>query len=144
MALGQLGRHAESAKDWLRAAELDLGRMRPYFRLQHCLSLAHLGEHRAAVKGVEKLLRSSSEEADPPSGSLCYDSACVYALSAAAVKDDAPLRDQYAARALALLRQAQKNAFFKDPKQIDNMRKDTDLDALRPRDDFKKFLREFK
>jgi tetratricopeptide (TPR) repeat protein len=144
MALGQLGRHAEAAKDWLRAAELDLGRMRPYFRLQHCLALAHQGEHRAAVKGVEKLLRSSSDEADTPSGPLCYDAACVYALSVAAVKDDAKLWEGYAVHALALLRQAQQADFFKDPKQIDNMRKDTDLDYLRQREDFKKFLGEFK
>jgi tetratricopeptide (TPR) repeat protein len=144
LTLGQLGRYAESAKDWLRASELDIGRMRPYFRLQHSLALAHIGEHRVAVKAVEELLSFSAQGASAPSGPLLYDSACVYSLSAAAVKGDAQLREQYAVRAVALLRQAQHAEFFKDPKQIENMRKDTDLDALRQREDFKKLLAEFK
>jgi tetratricopeptide (TPR) repeat protein len=142
-ALDQLGHHAESAHDWQRASELDDGRSRPFFRLQHCAALAHAGEHRAAVKAVEELLASSDPKGKtPPSGSLLYDAAWAFALSAAAVKDDAKLREQYAARAIALLRQAKTAGFFKDPKQVEHMKKDTDLDTLRQRDDYQKFAAE--
>jgi serine/threonine protein kinase/Flp pilus assembly protein TadD len=142
-ALVQLDRHAEAAHDWQRAAELDDGRGRSFFRLQHSAALAHTGEHRAAIKTVEEVLASSDPKGKtPPSGPLLYDAACVYALSAAAVKDDAKLREQYAVRALDLLRQAKTAGFFKDPKQIEHFKKDSDLNALRQRDDYKTFAAE--
>jgi tetratricopeptide (TPR) repeat protein len=142
-ALNQLGRHAEAAGDWQRAAELDDGRNRFFFRLQHSAALAHAGGHPDAVKAVEEVLASSDPKVKtPPSGPLLYDAACVYALSAAAVKEDAKLREQYTARAIALLRQAKSAGFFKDPKQVEHIKKDTDLDALRQRDDFQKFAAE--
>jgi tetratricopeptide (TPR) repeat protein len=143
--LAQLGRPAESAKDWQQAAELDDGRMRPYFRLQQSFALARAGEHRKAVGAVEEVLESSTQGANAPrSGALLFDAACIYALSASAVTDDAKLREHYAVRAIALLHQARQGGFFKDPKQLDNVRKDPDLNALRQREDFKKFLAELK
>jgi serine/threonine protein kinase/Flp pilus assembly protein TadD len=142
-ALDQLGRHAESSRDWLRAAELDDGPSRSFYRLGHSAALARAGEHRTAVKAVEDVLASSNQKGKmPPSGPLLYDAACVYALSATAVKNDTPQREQYAARAIALLRQAMTVGFFKDPKQVEHFKKDSDLDTLRQRDDYKKFASE--
>ena len=61
-------------------------------------------------------------------------------ICAAKVKGDAALNDQYAARALELLKRAQSDGFFKDVADIERLDKDTDFDALRQRDDFRKFL----
>ena len=58
-----------------------------------------------------------------------YDAACVFALSAATVRTDAAQAEAYAARAVALLRRAVAKGY----KDIDHMRKDTDLDPLRKR-----------
>ena len=71
-------------------------------------------------------------------GSTVYDLASICALASAAVKDDAKLQDQYAARAVELLRQA----FAKGYKEAAHMKKDKDLDALRDREDFKRLVAE--
>jgi hypothetical protein len=52
------------------------------------------------------------------------------------VKQDIQLAEQYASRAVELLRQAVAIGF----KNVSHMKKDTDLDGLRGRDDFKKLL----
>jgi hypothetical protein len=95
------------------------------------------------VNVVEEVLASSDPKGKTlSSGSLLYNAACVYALLAAAVKDDAKLRERYAARAIVLLLQAKTAGFFKEPKQIEHFKKDTDLDGLRQRDDYQKFAAE--
>jgi tetratricopeptide (TPR) repeat protein len=142
-ALDQLGHYAESARDWQRAAELDDGPTRSILRLQQSAALAHAGKYQDAVKAVEEVLASSDPKGKtPPSGAQLYEAGRAFALSAAAVKDDAMLRDQYAARAIVLLRQAKTAGFFKDPKQVENFKKDTDLDTLRQRDEYQKFAAE--
>jgi tetratricopeptide (TPR) repeat protein len=65
-----------------------------------------------------------------------YHIACIFSLASAAAKDDAKLSNQYALRALDLLREAVKKGF----KDVAHMKKDPDLDPLRNRDDFKKLL----
>jgi hypothetical protein len=67
---------------------------------------------------------------------MFYDTACVYALSAAAAKHDAKLSNEYAARALELLREAVAQGY----KDVAHIKKDKDLDPLRDRDDFKKLM----
>jgi tetratricopeptide (TPR) repeat protein len=64
-----------------------------------------------------------------------YDAACGYALCVP-LADEPETREKYAARAVELLRQA----IAKGYKDVAHMKKDTDLDALRPRDDFKKLV----
>jgi hypothetical protein len=64
-----------------------------------------------------------------------YDAACGYALCVP-LADKPETKEQYAARAVALLRQA----IAKGYKDAAHMKQDTDLDALRQRDDFKKLL----
>jgi hypothetical protein len=66
-----------------------------------------------------------------------YDAACVYALCMP-LADKAEAKEKRAARAVELLRQA----LAKGLKDAAQLKKDTDLDALRERDDFKKFLME--
>lgn len=62
-----------------------------------------------------------------------YDIACVYALASA--KDTAK-REQYAARAIELLRRAVAKGY----QDADHLAKDTDLDPLRGREDFRKLV----
>jgi len=64
-----------------------------------------------------------------------YDAACGYALCIP-LADKAETKEKYAARAVELLRQAVAKGY----KDVAQMKKDTDLDALRPRDDFKKLV----
>ena len=41
-----------------------------------------------------------------------------------------------------MLRRAQGAGFFKDRQRVDHVKKDADIDALRPRDDFQKLVAE--
>jgi tetratricopeptide (TPR) repeat protein len=136
-ALMQLNRYAEAIRDWDQAIELDDGSERNGFRLQRAGCLAQIGEHVRAVAEANALTQGK----DVP-GLTLYDAACVCALAAASVKDDAKLGEQYAGRAMALLRQAQKAGHFKQPDNIDHMKKDDDLRSLRARPDYRNLLKE--
>jgi tetratricopeptide (TPR) repeat protein len=109
--------------------------------LHNTLALARLGGHARAAQAADALVGGSLFSAE-----TLYDSACVYALSSAAVsKDDKvaePERrrkaEHYSARAVGLLRDAAAKGF----KDVAHMKQDTDLDLLRDREDFKKLLHE--
>jgi serine/threonine-protein kinase len=133
IALTQLGRYTEAARDWGRAIELDEGPDRPLCLLQRAISLARAGDHAQAVSEANAL----AEAKDVNAGTL-YDLACVCSLSSAAAKNDAQLAERYAARAVDLLRQAVTNGW----KDVEHLKKDTDLDPLRSRDDYRKLLKE--
>ena len=64
-----------------------------------------------------------------------YDFACVYAVASAKIADK---KQEYADRAMELLRQAVKAGY----KDAAHMAKDPDLDPLRDREDFQKLLAE--
>jgi tetratricopeptide (TPR) repeat protein len=143
--LTRLGRHSEALPDWDRALELEAGPDRARFRLWRALTLAQIGEHVQATAEVNDLSRSKSA-----TGATLYDAACVFALSSAAVGKDAKLPqteraqlvEQYMVRAVQLLIQAQAAGLFKDPRQTEHLKKDTDLDSLRLRADYQKLLSE--
>lgn len=86
------------------------------------------------------------QQTDQLSGTIFYNAACVYSLaSASSLKDESQpdeerndRADNYAQRAVELLLKAEAQGFA-DPAHIE---KDTDLDALRDRDDFKQFVSE--
>jgi tetratricopeptide (TPR) repeat protein len=135
VALMALHRYAEAVADWDRAIELDRGPQRPAMRLQRALALAHGGDHAKAVAEAGALTRD-----DNTSGDTLYDAACVYGLSAHAVKDDAQRQEQYAGQAVALLRRARAAGFFNAAAQVEHVQKDDDLAALRDRADFRQFV----
>jgi serine/threonine-protein kinase len=137
-ALDRLGRHAEAAADWEQAiARNDERPSEGWLGLRRALSLARAGQHREATAAVEALLQPGNVA----SGAL-YDAACVYALAAAQAARAAPpqtssLRaEQWASRAVALLRQTVQKGYS----NVAHMKKDADLDALRPRPDFRQLL----
>jgi serine/threonine protein kinase/tetratricopeptide (TPR) repeat protein len=140
-ALDKLGRHADAVKDWDRALSINPEpQYEPYFRRNRARSLAHAGEHTKAVAEANALA-----EANDVTSSPLYDLACVCAIAAAKVKDPkTPAADatrfaeQYAARAVELLRQA----LAKGYKDAAHLKMDEALDALRHREDFKKLVAE--
>jgi serine/threonine-protein kinase len=142
--LGLMGRHRQAVADWDVAARLESeAGWRGTARLQRAVALAHAGEPMRAVAEAEQLSRAPS-----PTGAMLYDLACVVALSAAAVSRDPrcplPQREKCAEvwshQALDLLRRAQRAGFFEQSRWIEHMKKDSDLDFLRSRDDFQRWL----
>jgi serine/threonine-protein kinase len=106
--------------------------------LQAC-SLSRQGEHGRATVAAEAAAAGTL-----PGASVLYDAACAYALGSAVVRRDGKvgegdrrrLEQQYASRAVELLRQAIAQGY----KNVAHLKKDTDLDTLRGRDDFKELL----
>jgi tetratricopeptide (TPR) repeat protein len=140
MALTRLGRHSEAVGDWEQAIALNDEPSRDRdFRLERSVSLIRAGRPAQATASVEDLLRPG----DPDPGTL-YNAARVYALAAVrAATATSPgissLRaEQYARRAVALLRQAVQRGW----KDLARLKKEPGFDGLRPRPDFQQLVRE--
>jgi serine/threonine-protein kinase len=140
-ALSRLRRHTEAAEDYARAAEVTEGADRTWCLCQRALALVHGGQ---TVNHAEAVAAAKTLAAAPDvTGARLYDLACVYAVASVAVAKnpgaDAPrLAEEYAARAVKLLGQA----FAKGYKDIEHLKKNDDLKALRERGDFKTWLKE--
>jgi serine/threonine-protein kinase len=110
-------------------------------RLNLAATRASLGDHARATSDTEAVLK----EKDLTPINL-YDAVCVYALASAAVRKDEKrtetdrtmLAEEYAARAVVLLRQAVAKGY----RDVNNIKTDSDVDALRSRPDFEKVLEE--
>ena len=108
-------------------------------------------DHAGAAESGEQLaeLEIPDEQAAARAGNF-YNAACLLSLASAAVAKDEeldeterqPLVDKYVLRAMALLKEARSLEFFQDPTMVPHIQKDTDLDALRERDDFQQLLKE--
>jgi tetratricopeptide (TPR) repeat protein len=140
--MDQQQRHAEALPDWDRAMQLPGEEpWRDFVRFRRALALAQTGDHARAAAEAEALAGRKTATAED-----LYNLACVCALSAtAAARDDrlgvpeaAGLPRQYADQAMTLLRQAVQKGY----KDVPHMKKDTDLDPLRSREDFQAILRE--
>jgi serine/threonine-protein kinase len=95
-------------------------------------ALAHQGQPPAKVTAAADLLADHGKLAEN-----LYNAACGYALCVPRA-DKPEQQEKYAAHAVELLRRAVARGY----KDAAEMSKDTDLDALRKRDDFKKLLAE--
>jgi serine/threonine-protein kinase len=73
-------------------------------------------------------------------GDVFYNLACVYALAAKATAADPSRAEERARRAVALLAQAEGRGYFRDRRAVEHAKKDDDLNSLRQRDDFQKFM----
>jgi tetratricopeptide (TPR) repeat protein len=125
VALGKLGRHADAVTDWDRAIDLSDAGGQPGLRLLRADCRVRAGDIAGATAEADKLAADKDASAD-----TLYGAACIHALSAAAVKADV---DRHASRAVALLRQAIERGYA----DVAHLRADTDLEALRGREDFK-------
>jgi tetratricopeptide (TPR) repeat protein len=134
--LGALKRFAEALADWDRAVELAPPADRPRIQLDRARAWVRAGKVAEAVADAAALTKDAATP-----GARCCEAACVFSLASAAAQE-AGQREAYAGGALALLRRAQSAGFFKDRAKVEHLKKDTDLDVLRSREDFKKFVTE--
>jgi serine/threonine-protein kinase len=138
LALAQLGRHAAAVVEWEQARALNDEKARDWiYRLGQAESQVRIGQPAEAVAAAEEVLKLGN-----PDRHTRYNAACVYSLAVAQAMKQAPpntssLRaERYARRAVALLRQAVQQGF----QDVGHIKKDSDLDALRGRDEFKQLL----
>jgi serine/threonine protein kinase/tetratricopeptide (TPR) repeat protein len=106
-----------------------------------CAALVGLGEHTAAAAEAQELARVGFDPAEDCYNAACYMSRCVPLAGKDASLLQAERKElarRYSDRAMDFLRQAVK-AGWKDARHI---RKDTDLDPLRGREDFRKLVEE--
>src|SRR5262249_28649833 len=129
--LTELQRFAEAMADWDRAIELDDSEDRPLYRMHRAQCLARIEPERAGA-AAEEVVKD-----DKIPSPVIYEAAIVYAYASATVQD-ADQREQYAARAVALLQLARVRGIFQDRDNFGGLKTDTRLDPLRRREDFKK------
>jgi serine/threonine protein kinase/tetratricopeptide (TPR) repeat protein len=144
-ALGALGRHAEATRDWERALELEDGPLEEWLRAN--VADSRLRESQEDKDAAGCLAAAAEYEALKPSepGEL-YDAACCRAVCAAVILEDPRTPEAEASRlareqadlAMAWLHKAVAAGFT----NVEHMKQDTDLEALRERDDFKSLLAE--
>jgi hypothetical protein len=83
-------------------------------------------------------------------GEILYSLACVYSQAAAAARRDtrlaegesAALAERHAVLALEALARARMQGYFKKATLVEHLKRDTDIDPLRAREDFKTLLAE--
>ena len=143
LALSGLGRHRESADDWVRVVELSTQPVPTEYRLRLAIELVYAGELVRALAQAQ-LVKPSPDI----SGEDCYNLACIYSRSAANAQNEksgsldqqARLIESHVLDALRWLRSAAKAGLFKDPAQRDQAKKDPDLEILRNRKEFRQFI----
>lgn len=94
------------------------------------VTLARMHEPEQATAGVEGLLRRADSAAS------LYNAACVFAVSAAAPALDPERAEQYAARAVQLLRKAVESGY----QELEAMQRDSDSHFVHGRQDFNKLI----
>jgi serine/threonine protein kinase/tetratricopeptide (TPR) repeat protein len=147
MLASRLGRQEEAVSNLNRALELEVddGKAREVLRVRRALVLAYLRDHPRAVAEANEVGKGASV-----APANLYNLACVFSLATAAVRQDdkrtAAERDQlagqYATRGIEVLAEARAAGFFNDRQQIEQLKKDTDLDPIRSNQAFKKLVGE--
>jgi serine/threonine protein kinase/tetratricopeptide (TPR) repeat protein len=124
-ACDRLLKHFEAIQDWDRAVELCVPAQQLTVRAGRATSRLAAGMVADAVADAAELTQSSNWNAGQ-----WYDFACIYAVACGKIADK---KHEYSDRAMELLQGAVK-AGYEDAAHI---KKDTDLDTLREREDFK-------
>jgi serine/threonine protein kinase len=132
-ACNRLGRHREALETLSQAATLDDGRLRTLIRLHRAVALAGVKDHGRALTEIDEI--AGAKDASP---GVLYNAACACTQSMAATRDDSKQAEQYAVRAVQLLRRAIARGY----NDLAHLKKDPDLDPLRQREDFQKLLME--
>ena len=128
MAYDQLRKFTKAAADWDSAIELCLSAEKGMLRASRATSRVNAGQIAEAVAEIAELTKSDGWQAPQ-----WYDFACAYGVAAAKIADK---KQAYADRAMELLHKAVKAGY----KDAAHMAKDSDLDSLRDREDFKKLM----
>jgi tetratricopeptide (TPR) repeat protein len=127
-ALDRLHRYTDSVKDWRKATELSPQSAKSQFRTSRATSLARAGQVAEAVADIAELTAAREWDSDQ-----WYNFACFYAVASGKATDK---KQEYADRAMELLRKAVQAGW----KNGAHMSRDSDLDPLREREDFKRLL----
>lgn len=130
VCFGLLRDYAEAAKDWNLAVELSPPEEQLSVRSGRVESLLRSGQVVEAVAEVAELTENRSWPPDQ-----WYNFACVCSVASGKTMDK---QKEYADLAIELLAKSVQTGF----KDAANMARDTDLDPLRERQDFKKLLAE--
>ena len=128
IAYDRLRKFTEAIKDWDRAVELSPMAEQPELRAARATSRLQSGQVAEAVAEVAELTKNASGDAGQ-----WYNFACFYAIACDKTADK---KQEYADRAMKLLRKAVTTGW----NDAAHMAKDTDLDPLRGREDFKKLI----
>jgi serine/threonine-protein kinase len=142
-ALARVNRNTEALRDWDHVLALETDGDRAWFRLSRALTLARLGQRKAATAEVAELSGKVRIADD-----LLYLTAQVYAVSSASAQKDDNLgpadrrkfADQYADRAIDALTRAGAAGFFQSRDNLERLKKDPAFERLRSRKDFKDWL----
>jgi serine/threonine-protein kinase len=133
-----LGRYPEAIADWDKAVEFDPGPFRPAYRSLRALALAHTGDFGQALAQADELRKVPNLHGQP-----LFELACVYSLAAGALEkgsykppDGSRTAKQCVEDAIALLKLAARRQYLHRVR----LEKDTDLDPLRGRDEFREYL----
>jgi eukaryotic-like serine/threonine-protein kinase len=130
IALDRLRKFAEAITDWDTAIELSSAAEQPEMRAGRATSRLQAGQVAEAVAEVSELELTKSASGSPASW---YSFACFYSIAAGKSSDQ---KQVYADRAMDLLQKAIKAGY----NNAVHMAKDTDLDPIRGRDDFKTLI----
>ena len=130
VAYDRLRKFTEAIQDWDRAIELSPIAEQPGRRAARATTRLRMGQVAEAVAEVDELTKDTSG-----SGAPWYDFACFYAIASG---ESADRKQAYADRAMDLLRKAVQAGYH----DAAHMGKDTDLDPIRGREDFKKLIEE--
>jgi hypothetical protein len=135
-ALDQLGRCTEAAQAWEPAVRLDGGDWRAVLQLGRVISQANVsGDHRQALAKAESLAQNADGPTLAGLARLCARTSVPLA-DGQKPSAAAPFHEEYAARAVLLLRQAASKGF----RDTLYLQKGTDLAPLRDRKDFQMLL----
>lgn len=135
LAYDELKKPATAAKDWERAIELSPPVEQPSRRARRVSWRLRIGLVEEAVADATELTAPNTAIARNWSSEQWYDFARVYAIASIKIADK---QQEYADRAMELLQRATKAGY----NTAAHMAKDTDLDGLRGREDFKRLLTE--
>jgi tetratricopeptide (TPR) repeat protein len=130
MAYDRLRKFTEEIKDWDRAIELSPIAEQPGLRATRAATRLQAGQVAEAVAEVDELMKIA-----PGDAGSWYNFACFYAIASGKSADK---KQEYADRAMELLQKSVKAGWS----DAAHMAKDTDLDAVRGRADFKKLVDE--
>ncbi|HEX3151671.1 MAG TPA: protein kinase [Gemmataceae bacterium] len=127
-------RDTDALPDWERAMGLTTGVDQLWVRVGQALTVARIGDHARAVTESDSLAPLAKT-----TGEVLYRLACAYSLCAEAVSrdtrvpsiDQKRLADEYAEKAVDMLRKATAVKYFEAPANKDKLLKSPDLKAVR-------------
>lgn len=138
---------AAAAEDWRRVVELGEGQTHDNVRQFRPKALAYAGDHQRAMAALNVVVPDAPK---PTPAWMFEEFAAVCGLCVAAAKRDSTLAkdelsrlvEQYAARSLEFLAQANSAGYYRTAAQIDKLKRDRRFEALRQRNDFHQFIGE--